>query len=239
VIPVLLILFGLIAFAIGALILRSFGPGYRVGRLLAATRTVSVADAVAIAHAGGPAQYVKVTGRIDAETDFEDAAHRPLVFRRTRLDIRAGKTWRLIDDRREAVPFEVHEGLDVLAIHHEDLDEGLVVLPRESIGTAADVADRIPPETDQTQPVRLLVQQVSSVEHAIVVGVPTVGAGGAAQMAAGAGRPLILTTLETDEAMRVLAGDHRRRPLAVVVSLAIGLAFSLGGLLWAIADTVL
>ena len=32
-------------------------------------------------------------------------------------------------------------------------------------------------------------------------------------MSAGLGRPLILTTLEPDEAMRVLAGGERRRPL--------------------------
>jgi hypothetical protein len=32
-------------------------------------------------------------------------------------------------------------------------------------------------------------------------------------MSAGLGRPLILTTLEPDEAMRVLTGGERRRPL--------------------------
>ena len=239
VIPTVLILFGLAALALGAVILRTFGPGYRVGRFLAATRSVSVADAVAMATSGGPAQYVKITGRIDSETDFEDAAHRPLVFRRTRIDAKAGRKWRSIDDVREAVPFEVNEGLESVGIHHEDLDEGLVVLPRQSVGTAADAPEWMSSDWDPATVVRLLVQQVSNVEHAIVAGVPTLDPAGKPMLAAGLGKPLILTTLATDEAMRVLAGEHPRRPLVVAISLVVGVVFVSVGLVWAIVDTVL
>lgn len=192
-----------------------------------------------MAKAGGPERYVRVAGRIDAETEFEDDAHSPLVFRRTRLELHDGTAWQSFDDRRETVPFEIREGLDGIAIHHLDLDAGLVVLPRESVGTAADVPDRVPVGTDPTAAVRLLVQQVSSVEHAIVLGVPTLDASGTPQFAAGLGRPLILTTLERDEAMRVLAGDHARRPLAAALALAAGLVFVTIGLGWAVLDAVL
>ena len=236
--PLLPIFAGLISFLIGALILRSFGPGYRVGRLLAATPTVTIGEAVEMAKGGGPERYIKLSGRIDAETDFEDDAHRPLVFRRTRLDLRVKRAWRSLDDQREAVPFEVREGLDGIAVRHEDLDAGLVVLPRESVGTAADAPDRVPDGTDPAATVRLLVQLVSTVEHAIVLGVPSLDARGNPQVAAGLGRPLILTTLEPDEAMRVLAGDHARRPLAVAVSLVVGLALILVGLGWAVVDAL-
>ena len=236
--PLLPIFAGLISFLIGALMLRSFGPAYRVGRLLAATPTVTIGEAVEMARAGGPERYVKVSGRIDAETDFEDDAHRPLVFRRTRLDLRVKRAWRSLDDQREAVPFEVREGLDGITVHHADLDAGLVVLPRESVGTAAEASDRVPEGTDPAATVRLLVQLVSTVEHAIVLGVPTLDASGNPQVGAGLGRPLILTTLETDEAMRVLAGDHARRPLAVAVSLVVGLALVTVGLGWAVVDAL-
>lgn len=237
--PMVPILAGLIALTIGALVLRSFGPGYRVGRLLAATSTVTIAEAVALAMAGGPERYVKVSGRIDAETDFEDDAHRPLVFRRTRLDLRVKRSWRSLNDHREAVPFEVREGLDGIAVHHQDLDAGLVVLPRESLGTAAEAPESVPAGTDPAATVRLLIQLVSTVEHAIVLGVPALDPTGNPQLAAGLGRPLILTTLEPDEAMRILAGNHARRPLAVAVSLLVGLVLVAIGLGWAVADALL
>lgn len=237
--PLLPILMGVLALTVGAAILRSFGPRYRVGRLLSSTPLVGIGDALAMALAGGPERYVRVTGRIDAETEFEDDAHRPLVFRRTRLELRGEGTWQSIDDRRETVPFEVREGLDGIAVHHPDLDVGLVVLPRESVGTAADVPDRVPPGTDPATAVRLLVQQVSSVEHAIVLGVPTMDAAGIPRLAAGLGRPLVLSTLETGEAMRVLAGDHARRPLAAAISLAVGLLFLTIGIGWAVLDALL
>jgi hypothetical protein len=237
VIPLLPILLGLVALVVGALILRSFGPRYRVGRLLSATPLIPVAEA--IAAASGPSRYVRIAGRIDAEDEFEDDAHRPLVLRRTRLEVRDGRDWRVIDERRESVAFEVREGLDGIAIDADALDTGLVVIPRESVGTAADAPDRVPAELPPTTPVRLRVDQVSSIEHAVVLGVPTTDAEGRAQMTAGLGRPLILSTLEPDEAMRVLAGSGSRRPLAAAISLAIGLVSLSIGLGWALVDVVL
>jgi len=113
-----------------------------------------------------------------------------------------------------------------------------VVIPRESVGTAADVADRVPPGTLPTTPVRLLVEQVSSVEHAIVLGVPGLDEAGEPRLSAGLGRPLILTTLDSDEAMRVLAQGDRRRPLVAVVCLAGGIALIALGLVLAVVGMV-
>ena len=237
--PLVPILVGLVALVVGAAVLRSFGPSYRVGRLLASTPGVSIAEAVALAGSDASPRYVRVDGRIDAETEFEDDAHRPLVFRRTRLELRDGSRWRSLDDKREAVPFQVNEGLDSIGVDHADLDAGLIVLPRESVGTAADVPDLVPAGTDPAAAVRLRIQHVSTVEHAIVLGVPSLDAAGAAQLGAGLGRPLILTTLQTDEAMRILAAEHARRPLIAAIALAVGLILLTSGVVWAIAETVL
>jgi hypothetical protein len=38
--------------------------------------------------------------------------------------------------------------------------------------------------------------------------------------------------------MRILARDHARRPLAVAVSLAVGLGLTLVGLGWAVVDAL-
>jgi hypothetical protein len=234
--PLLPIALGLLALVAGAVVLRSIGPRYRVGRLLAAAPTVSVAEAVAAAS--GPPRYLRVAGRIDAEDEFEDEHHRPLVFRRTRIQLRDGRTWSTFDDRREAVVFEIREGLDSIGVASDDLEEGLIVVPRESAGLASEVPDRVPAGTPPATQVRLRVEQVSSVEHAIVAGVPTTGPDGRPRFGAGLGRPLILSTLEQDEAMRILAAGSRR-PLAAAVSFGAGFVLLTIGVVWLVADALL
>lgn len=234
--PLLPLALGLVVLAIGFVTRRSLGARYRVGTLLTAAPVVTVAEARALA--ASPARYVQVAGRIDSETDFEDDAHRPLVFRRTRLQLRDGLRWIDLEDRRERVPFEVREGLDSIGIDDAALDVGLVVVVRESEGTAADASDRVPAGTDPSTPVRLRIEQVSSVEHAIVAGVPTLDASGAIQLTEGLGRPLILATMDRPDALRVLAEGHRGQPVALAAAMILGLALVSIGLAWAVMATL-
>ena len=94
--PLIPLVIGLVALAIGVAVLRSFGPRYRIGRLLAATPVVSVGEARELA--GGRPRYVAVRGRIDAEDEFEDDAHRPLVLRRARIELGDGDAWTTVDE---------------------------------------------------------------------------------------------------------------------------------------------
>ena len=228
--PLLLVLAGLVALASGVAVLRTFGPRYRVGRLLATTPRVTVDQARAIAVAGRQ-RYVRVDGRIDSEEDFEDTQHRPLVFRRTRLEAHRGTRWQAFEDRRERVAFEINEGLSSIGVDDAALDAGLVVVPRESVGVASDLGDRRPGELPGATPVRARIEQVSSVEHAVVLGVPTVE-GGEPRMTAGLGRPLVLTTLEPAEAMRVLAGGGTARPRFAAALLGGGVVLAAAGVAW-------
>lgn len=234
--PLIPMVAGVVALAAGSLLMRAFGARHRVGRLLASTPAVSIAEARALA--AGPPRYVRIEGRIDSETDFEDDAQRPLVFRRTRLQVQRGSAWIDLDDRRERVPFGLRQGLDSIAIDDGALDTGLVVVVRESVGTAADVADRVPAGTDPAAPVRLRMEQVSSVEHAIVAGVPELDGEGSMRLSAGLGRPLILTTMERSEAMRVLAEGDARGPILVAVSLVAGLALVAVGIVLALIEAL-
>lgn len=239
--PLLVIAGGLAAIAVGTLLLRSYGPRVRVGRLLAVAPAVDLAEAARLA-AAGTRRYVRLEGRLDADEVFPDEAARPLVFRRRRLEARRGGGWQLLDERREAVPFQLREGLDQVAIDTDALDEGLVTLVRESVGTAAEAlgamsdgpaasaAAAVPPAT----PVRLRIEQVSAVEQATVLGVPVRLPDGRTAMTAGTGRPLVVCTLERDEAMRVLAEGRRARPIAAAAALAGGLLALAAGLGWAL-----
>jgi hypothetical protein len=152
--------------------------------------------------------------------------------------VQRGGRWESFQDGRERVAFDIREGLDSIGIDDAALDVGLVVVPRESVGTAKDVADRVPDGTAPDTPVRLRVEQVSSVEHAIVVGVPALDAAGIPRMTAGMGRPLVLTTLEPNEAMRILTEGERTRPLIAVLCLAGGFLLLTIGVVLAVAGAV-
>jgi hypothetical protein len=212
---------GVLALATGYLVLRSFGPRYRVGRLLATTPRVSVAEALSLAR-DGRAAYVRVDGRIDSESEFEGPAHEPLVLRLTRFQDRFRGGWRTYELGREVVPFVINEGLSSIAIDGERIDEGLVVVPRIAEGTAAEAGDRAPAGAEPERPVRAVVEQVTSVDHATILGVPLDGDGGP-RLTAGLGRPLVLSTLAgPSEAMRILVEGSTLRPRVAAILFALG-----------------
>ena len=94
--PLVLIVVGAALLVVGVAVLRTFGPRYRVGRLLAATPVVPIAEA--LVDADGPPRYLAVRGRIDAEDEFEDDAHRPLVLRRARIQLLRGSSWETVEE---------------------------------------------------------------------------------------------------------------------------------------------
>jgi hypothetical protein len=235
--PLLLIAAGAVALAAGIGVLRTFGPGYRVGRLLAATPRVPIEEARSLAENGTP-RYVRVDGRIDSNHEFEDADHKPLVLRRTRIEARSAGTWETVEGSRVQVPFEVREGVAGIDVDGAALDVGLVVVPRFSVGVAGDLGDQAPAGLAPDAPVRARIEQVSSVEHAIVLGVPVTN-DGRIRMGAGLGRPLILTTLEPPEAMRILTGGAVGRSRAAAAFLLAGATLVAAGIGWAIAEAIL
>ncbi|MFV2063715.1 MAG: hypothetical protein ACC726_09400 [Chloroflexota bacterium] len=213
----LIVLAGLSIGAIGILLLRRSGSGWRIGRLLSAAPRVSLEEAVEAAR-HGDVSYVSLHGRVDSDEEFPGDNDKPLVFRRRRLQRDSGRSgWSTFDDERLAVPFRLVERGERVEIDGDALGDGLVVVPRISVGVASDLTPEassstlpdLPPDT----PVRLRIDQVSAVDHATAAGVPRLRPDGSVLLSAGMGRPLILTTLDPDEAMRVLASEHRSQLL--------------------------
>ena len=237
VIPLFLVLAGVVALGAGWCLLRSMGPRARVGRILAATPLVEVGTAVELAGAGEP-RYVGVGGRLDADEPWEDEGGRPLVFRRSTLERRDGDGWVSFETQRRVVPFEVSGALDRIAVDGDALDDGLIVVTRESTGTAAEIPDRVPAGTPPETPIRLRVDLLSAVDHAVVLGVPTMSGTGPI-LRAGLGRPLILTTLEPAEAMRVLAEGRQNTTRLISALLGGGGVAVVIGLAWLAVDAVL
>lgn len=249
--PLLLGAAGVVALGVAAAILRSFGPRYRVGRLLAVVPLITVGEAVRIA-AAGEQRYVRVDGRIDSDEEFEDEHHRPLVLRRTTFEWHPARgagghggddlRWRpLGEPNLELAPFVVREDLDEIGVDAAKLAAGLIVIPRISEGTVGDLGDLGHLGQTDVQPdgdARMTVEQVSSVEHATVLGVPTRRPDGTTVIGPGMGRPLILTTLERDEAMRVLTGGAMQRSRVAIVCLAVGGALLAAAVVWWLIESV-
>jgi hypothetical protein len=222
VIPLLTGLAGILVMAAGWGLLRRLGPRYRVARLLASAPGMSIEAARALA-ASGEVRYVRIHGRISSEEEFPDEHDRPLVFRWRRLELRPPQgPLRIAEEERHAVPFGVEERSAFMAVDAAALAEGLVVLPRESVGLASEVPEHMPPGTDPATRVRHVIEQVSAIEQADVVGVPRLDENGEPIMTAGLGRPLILSVLARPEAMRVLNEGRRDRAVAATMALAGG-----------------
>jgi hypothetical protein len=187
---------------------------------------MSLDEVAGLARAGSP-RYVLAHGRVSSDEEFPDENQRPLVYRRRRVQrVGVDGRWQDLDDERVAVPFGIEDRETFVGVDAAALGEGLVVVPRLAEGSAAELPDdwrgRLP-TLEPSARVRVRVDQVSAVEHASVAGVPALDAAGVPMLSSGAGRPLVLTTLEPDAAMRVLAAPHRRTVQGAALLLVAGL----------------
>jgi hypothetical protein len=177
----------------------------------------------------GDGHYLAVSGNIDAAEAFEDESHRPLVYRRERVLIADGTTWREIERVVRSVPFVISDGEHALAIDAAQLGDGLVVIERQWDGSVAELAaahrDYQNPESAAlvaqlasaapTAGARVILEQISTLDRGTAAGLLR----GGALTAGGAGQPLVLTTLDRREALRILGSGQRASLAAGLLTL--------------------
>ena len=248
--PVVVVGAALILF--GLLLSRRTDARTRAGQLLAGLSPISPTDALKLAALrGDAAPYLAIKGSIDAPEIFEDENHRPLVYRRERVSIADEGGWRVIDTAERSLPFVVSDPSSSISIATADLADGLVVVERRWEGSVAElhVAGREyqSPETaalvaalavsDPTRGARVGLEQISSLDRATAAGQLVDG-----ELRAGAGRPLVVTTLERAEALRLLGTEGRGRLASSTLALALlalGLLLLIGGAALALASPAL
>lgn len=231
IVPLLLGVVGVAAIAASELLARRLAPRYVLGRTLAAAREVSIEQAREMAVAG-KGRFVRVHGRLSSEEEFPDEHDRPLVYRRKRLEVRQPNgRWYVAASETEGVPFGVESRSSFIAVDGDQLGAGLIVVPRQSEGLAADLPADLAATVEPGAEARLVVEQVSAVEHAYVAGVPRADADGQVRMSSGDNRPLILTTLEIDAAMRLLGGGRRGVALGLSGLFGVGIVLLIGAAL--------
>ena len=245
-------LIGAALLVIGLLLSRRTDARTRAGQLLAGLSPISPTEALKLAALRGEsAPYLAIKGSIDAPEIFEDEHHRPLVFRRERVSIADEGGWRVIDTAERSLPFVVSDPSNSISIATADLADGLVVVERRWEGSVAELhaagREYQRPETaalvaalatsDPTRGARVRLEQISNLDRATAAGQLVDG-----ELRAGAGRPLVVTTLERADALRLLGGEARGRLVSSTLALAllaIGLLLLLGGVALALASPAL
>jgi len=245
-------LIGVALLVIGLLLSRRTDARTRAGQLLAGLSPISPTEALKLAALrGDSAPYLAIKGSIDAPEIFEDEHHRPLVFRRERVSIADEGGWRVIDTAERSLPFVVSDPSNSISIATADLADGLVVVERRWEGSVAELhaagREYQRPETaalvaalatsDPTRGARVGLEQISNLDRATAAGQLVDG-----ELRAGAGRPLVVTTLERADALRLLGGEARGRLVSSTLALAllaIGLLLLLGGVALALASPAL
>jgi hypothetical protein len=172
----------------------------------------------------GEDRYLAVQGSIDAAEAFDDENHRPLVYRRERVLVREGDTWRELERAVRSVQFFVTSSSASIEIDAELLGDGLVVIERQWEGSVAELVasgrtfkeaatSTLVAELAANAPAltaRVVLEQISTLDRGTVVGLLRNGK----LTAGGAGQPLVLTTLDRRDALRIL-GSEARGSLAV------------------------
>jgi hypothetical protein len=248
--PVALI--GAALIAVGLLLSRRADVRTRAGQLLAGLSPITPTEALRLAALrGDSAPYLAIKGSVDAAEIFEDEHHRPLVFRRERVSIADEQGWRVIDVAERSLPFVISDPSSAIRIATADLADGLVVVERRWEGSVAELhaaaREYQSPETaalvaaiaasDPSRHARVGLEQISSLDRATAAGQLVDG-----ELRAGAGRPLVVTTLERGEALRLLGSERRGRLASSTVALALltlGTLLLLGGIALTLATPAL
>ena len=245
-------LIGAALIALGILLSRRTDVRTRAGQLLAGLSPITPTEALRLAALRGESSpYLAIKGSIDAPEIFEDEHHRPLVFRRERVSIADEAGWRVIDTAERSLPFVISDPSSAIRISTADLADGLVVVERrwegrvaelhaagreyQSAETAALVAAIA--ASDPSRQARVGLEQISNLDRATAAGQLVDG-----ELRAGAGRPLVVTTLERAEALRLLGAEGRGRLASSTLALALlalGLLLLIGGIALALASPAL
>jgi hypothetical protein len=157
----------------------------------------------------------------------------------------------VIDVAERSLTFVISDPSSAIRIATADLADGLVVVERRWEGSVAELhaaaREYQSPETaalvaaiaasDPSRQARVGLEQISNLDRATAAGQLV-----DRELRAGAGRPLVVTTLERADALRLLGGEGRGRLASSTVALALlalGLLLLLAGLALAVASPAL
>ena len=227
-IPLLLALLGLLLLTAGLALVRSSGARPGLARRLAGAREVRVGELLDLGPANPlPQRPVRVVGRIRcADPIVTGQDDRLVAFHRDVQVAPPGGGWRSIERLRETRSFELWDHDGSLTVDPATAAEPLVVLPHVWTGAAADLDEsyapalaRVAAEHETPRDARATTRMVSVIDRLLVLAMVRRDVDGRVRLDSPPGG-YIITSLELDDAMRLLGGPRPRRMLAGVAAVA-------------------
>lgn len=220
----------------GWLVLRMSGARLDLARRLAGPREVKVGDLHALV--GSRVRAVRVVGRVRCADPLVTGDGERLVAYHRDVAVRLRPwRWRSIDRIRETRGFELWDHAGSVAVDPAQAADPLIAIPRVWHGEPV-VLDpafgpalaRIRERHGEPSMARSVARSLSVVDRLSVVAHVASDEDGRPRLVPPPGGFLI-SNLELDAAMRLLAGPRRRRSVLAMLTAGIGLLVASGGLL--------
>ena len=230
--PAGLLLLAVLAAAGGLFAIRRSGAEQAIARRLAGARQVRLSELFSMGEL--PGRPVRIAGRIRCQDPILNAQGERLVARHRDVQVQRGREWRSIERIRESRGFELWDHGGSLPVDPSEAAEPLVVIPHVWRGSTADLEDphhvaAVERLGGGPMPARSITRSVSVVERLLLLAIVVRDEAGAIWLRPPPGG-YVISTLELDDAMRLLGGPHRRLLLAGYVLLGIGLLAGLAAL---------
>lgn len=240
--PIWLALGGVLLLGGGLAMLRRSGARPAMARRLAGARQVRVGELLDLGPAQPlPPRPVRVVGRVRCAEPIVTAQDDRLVafHRDVELSVPRGG-WRSIERLRETRSFELWDHDGSLHVDPAQATEPLVTLPHVWVGSPAELDESYAPavsrvieEHGASERARATTRMVSVVDRLLLLAVVRRDRDGRIVLAAPSGG-YILSTLELDDAMRLLGGGKPRMMLAGTAAMALSVALLVAAWLLAI-----
>jgi hypothetical protein len=216
----------------GLLLMRRSGARPTMGRRLAGARQVRVGELLDLAPGDPlPQRPVRVVGRIRCAEPIITVQDDRLVALHRDVEVATPRgSWRSIERLRETRSFELWDHDGSLEVDPAQAAEPLVVLPHVWSGSVTELDEsyaaalaRLAAEQGPPIQARASTRMVSIVDRLLLLAAITRGPDGRIALAPPPGG-YVVSTLDLDDAMRLLGGPHRRLMLAATAAVALSVA---------------
>jgi hypothetical protein len=238
--PAVFLLLAVLAATAGLIAIRRSGSEQAIARRLAGARGVRLSELFDMAEL--PARPVRIAGRIRCHDPIVNARGERLVARHRDVQVQPpGGGWRSIERIRESRGFELWDHGGSLPVDPAQAAEPLVAIPHVWRGSTAELQDSahlaaVARLGGGAMPARSITRTVSVVERLLLLAAVGRDEAGSIRLRPPPGG-YVISTLELNDAMRLLGGPHRRMLLAgygllvvgLVAALAAGLTYLLMG----------